>query len=339
MLNEEQTVTQLASKYRVTSQTLNSWKRQFLQNVPLVFEPTKDFHEYKKEVKSKEDEIVELQKQLGKSIIEKEWLAKKLKDLESSNKKSLVNSKSDDTPVTRGCELPNISCLSYYYKPAPINEHNLKIMHAIDEIATNNSEYGYRFIHQELIENGFSIGKDRVLKYMQVIGIQAIQPTKKRLISKRLKEHKKCPYLLAEYHNSKKQVVVKTPNEVWSGNITYIKMNEGFMYLCAIIDWHNKAILLYKISNTMDVTLTTELEKYPKPKIFSSDQGSHPSEATTPQNEVRGQYIAKEHIQLFNECGAQISMNAQGCSIDNIAIKRLFRRLKHSNIYINDYKT
>ncbi|MFW5990318.1 MAG: IS3 family transposase, partial [Campylobacterales bacterium] len=274
----------------------SSWKRQFLENASLAFEPDKDLQEHKEEIRGKEKEIEELQKQLGKSVIEKEWLAcsetefrnevrtNELKDLESSDKKSLVDSKSNDISVTRQCELLNISRSSYYYKPVPISEYNLKIMHTIDEIATDNSEYGYRFIHQELLENGFSIGKDRVLKYMQIMGIQAIYPTKKKLTSQGVKEHKKYQYLLSEYHNSKKQVIVESPNEVWSGDITYIRMNGGFMYLCAIIDWHSKAILSYKISNTMDAMLATDvlkeaLEKYPKPKIFNSDQGSRPSEA------------------------------------------------------------
>ena len=120
-------------------------------------------------------------------------------------------------------------------------------MHIIDEIATDNSEYGYR-----LLEDGYNIGKDRVLKYMQFMGIQAIYQIKKRLTSIKNKEHKVYEYLLKEYWITTgkiKQINVPSPNGVWSGDITYIRTNGGFMYLAAVIDWHSKAILAYKICN------------------------------------------------------------------------------------------
>ena len=127
-----------------------------------------------------------------------------------------------------------------------------------------------------------------------------------------------------------KQVYVPIPNEVWSGDITYIRINGGFMYLVAVIDWHTKAVLAYKLSNSMDATLATDvlqeaLSKYPKPKIFNSDQGS--------------QYTSYEHTQLLKKYDIQISMNGKGRSIDNIVIERFFRTLKHSNIYISDYRS
>lgn len=330
LLKEEATAAQLAKKYKVTTQTLGTWKKKFLANASLAFEPAKAVQEFKDELKSKEAQIEELQKQLGKSVVEKEWLAKKLKSLDLSDRKRLVDSRLGDLPVTRQCELLQLSRASYYYKPVLVSDGNLKIMHAIDEIATENSEYGYRYIHRQLLEDGYSIGKDRVLKYMRILGIQAIYPTKRKLTSIQAKEHKKYPYLLDRYHNSKKQVVVNNPGEVWSGDITYIRMNGGFMYLAAIIDWHSKAILAYRLSNTMDATLATEvlreaLEKYPKPKIFNSDQGS--------------QYTSHEHTQTLKENGIEISMNGKGRSIDNIAIERFFRTLKYGNIYITDYQT
>ena len=235
--------------------------------------------------------------------------------------------------TTQQCKLLNISRASYYYEPVPINKQTLEIMHTIDEIATDNSEYGYRFIHQQLLEDGYSIGKDRVLKYMQLMGIQAIYPSKKRLTSIGNPEHKIYEYLLKPYWTKTsrtKQVYVPTPNEVWSGDITYIRTNGGFMYLAAVIDWHTKAILAYKISNSMDATLATDvlneaLSKYPKPKIFNSDQGS--------------QYTSHEHTQVLKDNEIEISMNGRGRSIDNIVIERFFRTLKHGNIYISDYQS
>ncbi len=108
----------------------------------------------------------------------------------------------------------------------------------------------------------------------------------------------------------------------------YIRTNSGFMYLAAIIDWHSKVALSYKLSNTMDVSLVTDVlkdtfEKYPAPLIFNSDQGS--------------QYTAEEHIKILKNNNIQISMNGKGRSIDNIVIERFFRTLKYNCIFINDF--
>lgn len=333
LLKEDQTINQLATKYQITAKSIQNWKKQFLENASLAFEPAKVVQEFKDEIKSKDEEIVELQKQLGKSVVEKEWLSKKLESSVSLNKrKTLVENGLELTKTTQ-CKLLSISRATHYYKAVPVSEQNLKIMHTIDEIATDNSEYGYRYIYRQLIEDGYIIGKDRVLKYMQSMGIQAIYPTKKSLTSIKNPEHKIYEYLLKPYWTRTgrtKQVYVPTPNEVWSGDITYIRTNGGFMYLAAVIDWHTKAILAYKISNSMDATLATDvlkeaLSKYPKPKIFNSDQGS--------------QYTSYEHTQTLKQHDIQISMNGRGRSIDNIVIERFFRTLKHSNIYISDYQS
>lgn len=333
LLREDQTINQLATKYQITAKSIQNWKKQFLENASLAFEPAKAVQEFKDEIKSKDEEIAELQKQLGKSVVEKEWLAKKLESSVSLNKRKTLVEDGLELSKTIQCKLLSVSRAAHYYKAVPISEKNLKIMHTIDEIATDNSEYGYRYIHQQLLEDGYNIGKDRVLKYMQFMGIQAIYPTKKRLTSIGNPEHKIYEYLLKEYWTKTgrtKQIYVPTPNEVWSGDITYIRTNGGFMYLAAVIDWHTKAILAYKISNSMDATLATDvlkeaLGKYPKPKIFNSDQGS--------------QYTSYEHTQALKQHEIQISMNGRGRSIDNIVIERFFRTLKHGNIYISDYQS
>ena len=158
------------------------------------------------------------------------------------------------------------------------------------------------------------------------------------------KIHTKYPYLLNKFKNDNGQAEVTTPNQVWSGNITYIRLEKGYAYLAAIIDWHTKKIFAWKLSNTMDVNLTTSVLKealalYPKPKIFNSVQGSHPSKATTMQIEGRGQYSAKEHTDILKQNNISISMDAKGRSIDNILIERFFRTLKYEDVYPASYKT
>lgn len=333
MLKEDMTTSQIATKYKVTSQSLGKWKTQFLENASLAFDVGGATKAYRDEIEELKTENDGLAKALGKATIKAEWAAGKLKSLDFDNKKSLIESKHNKISVSEQCESLGISRSSYYYQAVPMSKNNIKLLHKIDEIATENSEYGYRFIHEQLKEDGFSIGKHRVLKYMGILGIQAIYPTKKKLTSIKNQEHKTYEYLLKQYWTKigrRKTVYVPTPNEVWSGDITYIRINGGFMYLAAVIDWHSKAILSYKISNSMDATLAADvledaLAKYPKPKIFNSDQGS--------------QYTSHEHTQLLKKHNIQISMNGKGRSIDNIVIERFFRTLKHGNIYINDYVT
>jgi len=159
------------------------------------------------------------------------------------------------------------------------------------------------------------------------MGIKAIYPKVKT--TKANKEHNKYPYLLNEFKNNKGQVEITAPNQVWSSDITYIRLENGYAYLAAIIDWHTKKILSWKLSNTMDVNLTTSvlktaLELYPKPEIFNSDQGS--------------QYTAKEHIEILKQNNISISMDAKGRSIDNIVIERFWRTIKYEEIYPSSYK-
>jgi len=147
------------------------------------------------------------------------------------------------------------------------------------------------------------------------MSIKALYPKPKTTIANQ--EHKKYPYLLNAFKNNDNQVVIERPNQVWSANITYIKL--------AIIDWHTKKILAWKLSNTMDVLLTTGVLKevlslYPKSEIVNTDQGS--------------QYTAKEHINIFVDNNISISMDAKGRSIDNISIERFWRSLKYEDVYL-----
>jgi putative transposase len=332
LLKEESTIAQLSAKYEITSKSIQNWKKQFLENASLAFEPAKVVSEYKEQINKLKGENDELAKALGKTIVERDWAVGKLGSLDLSNKQNLVRSKLSMLSKARQCELLAISRSSVYYKAKVLNSYNLSILNKIDEIYTENPEYGYRYIHRQLLEEGFNIGRDRVLKYMGMMGIEAVYPHKKKSTSVKDGQHKIYSYLLDKYwHNSgrTKTVYVPNANEVWSGDITYIRTNNGFMYLAAIIDWHSKALLSYKLSNSIDATLVTDvlkdaLDKYPAPQIFNSDQGS--------------QYTSHDHTEILKNNNIQISMNSKGRSIDNIVIERFFRTLKYNCIFINDFK-
>ncbi len=332
LIKEDSTLGQLASKYEISSKTIQNWKKQFLTNAALAFEPAKVLSEYQEQINNLKEQNDELAKALGKTTVERDWAVGKLKSLDLSNKKSLVESKLNQLPKARQCELLDISRSTIYYKAKDISVDKLTILNRIDEIYTDNPEFGYRYIYQQLLEDGFSVGKDRVLKYMRIMGIEAIHPHKKKSTSVKDSEHKIYSYLLDKYWTKSgitKTVHVSQVNEVWSGDITYVRTSGGFMYMAAIIDWHSRAILSYKLSNSMDATLVTDvlkeaLRKYGAPRVFNSDQGS--------------QYTSYEHTQLLKDNNIQISMNGKGRSIDNIMIERFFRTLKYNCIFINDFK-
>jgi len=334
LLKEEKTLGELATQYKVTPKTIQNWKKEFLANASKAFESDNNAKENKEKMDKLTEENDALAKALGRTTVERDWAVGKLKSLDLSDKKDLVDSKLTTLSMTRQTKLLDINRSTLYYKPVPLSNANLRILNQIDEIYVENPDYGYRMIHQQLLEDGYSIGNNRVLKYMGVLGIQALYPHKKKITSIKNREHPVYPYLLKPYWyktgQKTKAVKVDTPNEVWSGDITYIRMNGGFMYLAAVIDWNTRAILTYKLSNSMDSTLATDvlkmaLDKYPAPKIFNSDQGS--------------QYTSYEHTQILKDHHIQISMNGKGRSIDNIIIERFFRTLKQSNIYISDYQT
>ena len=332
MLKEESTTAQLSTKYEVSAKTMQNWKKQFLNNAPLAFEPAKAVSEFKDQIDVLKTQNDELAKALGKATVERDWAVGKLGSLDLSNKKSLVDPKLSKLSKTRQCELLQISRSVVYYKAKVMSLYNLNILNRIDEIYTDNPDYGYRYIHRQLLEDGFNIGKDRVLKYMGTMGIEAIYPHRKKSTSIKDIGHKIHSYLLEPYWTTSgktKTVHVPHVNQVWSGDITYIRTNGGFVYLAAIIDWHSKAILSYKLSNSMDSGLVSDilkeaLEKHPAPQIFNSDQGS--------------QYTGHEHTGILKENNIEISMNGKGRSIDNIVIERFFRTLKYNCIFINDFK-
>ena len=325
LLSGEYTTAQIASKYEITAQSLQSWKKQFLENASLAFDIRSATKSYKEEIEELKDENEQLAKTLGKTTIERDWAVGKLKSLVSSkDKKDLVDSKLETISTIRQCELLHINRSTLYYSPKPTSEYDLEIMRRIDEIYVNiSSTYGYRFMHKQLIEDGYSVGVNKVNKLMNLMGVQAIFPKKKRHTSLKDNKHKVYPYLLRDLEITK-------PNQVWSGDITYIPIKGGHVYLAAIIDWYSKSILSYRISNTMDTSLVTSvlreaLKQYGTPKIFNTDQGS--------------QYTSYEHTQILRDYNIQISMNGKGRSIDNIAIERFFRTLKYDEIYLNEYHT
>jgi len=321
LLRGDQTVGQICSKYSVTSKSVLKWKKVLLANASLAFNIDKAVAGFREEIIAKDKEVNELHRQLGKRTAELEWAAKKLKSLDCDVKKDLIRSELSDISIVRRCELFGFNRSSYYYRESQAKNKG-NVLKAIDAIYTEIPFYGYRKVHKQLCEDGYHIGVNRVGHYMKELGLKAIYPTKRIRTTMANIAHKKYPYLL-------RKLDINKANQVWSTDMTYIKVDGGFVYLAAVIDWYSKAILSYKISNTMDSSLvidvlTQALDKHGVPEIFNTDQGS--------------QYTSHEHTQLLTNHGIQISMDGKGRATDNIAIERFWRSAKYENIYLEEYK-
>jgi len=334
LLESGMTLNEVASKHKILPRNLQNWKSQFLSNMSLAFDTKKATKVYEGTIETLKKENDQLAKKLGKTIIERDWAVEKLKSLDLSERREILSCEAlqaRNTPKkpsqNRRLELLSVSRKALYYVPKLPFRGRGDLLNKIDEIYTEFPYYGARRMLKALRKEDFDIGLKKVRSAMKYMGLKAIYPEPKTTIA--LKEHKKYPYLLKAFKNSNNQVVIKEANKVWSTDITYIRLEKGFVYLAAIIDWATKKILSWKLSNTMDVGLTTSvlvdaLSKYHKPEILNSDQGS--------------QYTANEHIRILCENGISISMDSKGRSIDNIAIERFWRSIKYENIYLNDYK-
>lgn len=334
LLDGELELNQVASKYEILPKTLKDWKKQFKDNAVFAFDLSKATKEYKARIEELEAQNNELAKELGKTTVERNWAVKKLKSLDLSHKKSMIEVPKLDTDLSlsRQCRLLGVHKSTYYYTATPCyqSQHEIDMLHKIDEYYTEDPSYGHRRMKARLNQEGFQVGKKWVISAMKFMGIQAQYPKNKKNTTIADPEHKKYPYLLAGFRNKKGSVQPVGVNHIWSGDITYIRLKGGFAYLCAIIDWFTKKIVSWKISETIDISLTTKtlqeaLSSHEKPVIFNSDQGS--------------QYTSAKHTDILLKNNISVSMNGKGRSIDNVVIERFFRTLKQENVYKKAYQT
>lgn len=329
VLEGEKTINEIASKYEVIPLSLKNWKKQFMENMSLAFDKSTVVKEYKDEIETLQKSNDDLAKKVGNLIVEKDFLEGKLVSLASfKERRTLVDSKLNIS-LNKQCRLLHVSKSSLYYTPMkPFSSgKDIKILDAINNIYSDFPSYGSRRIHSQLLRDGYNVGKKFVKKAMKYMGIEALYPKPKTTTAN--KEHYKYPYLLKDFRDYAGRVVVANVNQVWSTDITYIKLEKGFVYLAAIIDWHSKKILSWKLSNTMDISLVKTvlneaLAFYPKPEIFNTDQGS--------------QYTSKVHVEILKKHNIKISMDGKGRATDNICIERFWRSIKYEEIYLNEYK-
>ena len=320
---------QIASKYEVLPASLKQWKKQFLDNMSLAFDKSTVVKEYKEKIEVLQKDKDNMAKKVGELTLERDFAVEKLHSLASSKeRKSMIDPKLNMS-FNKQCRLLRVSKSSFYYTPVkPFStQEDIGVLDAINNIYSDFPSYGARRMTKQLQKDGHNVGKKFVKKAMKYMGIEALYTKPKTTTTN--KEHYKYPYLLKDFRDYAGRVITERVNQVWSTDITYIKLETDFVYLAAIIDWHSKKILSWKLSNTMDMSLVKSvlneaLALYPTPEIFNTNQGS--------------QYTSKEHTNILKKYGIQISMDGVGRATDNIAIERFWRTLKYEEIYINEYK-
>jgi len=223
-----------------------------------------------------------------------------------------------ELPVSSQCRLLSVPRSTYYYERRETeSDENLVLMQAIDQLYLAHPENGSRLMTKVLRRRGHKLNRKRVQRLMRLMGIRSLAPQPST--TKAHPAHPKYPYLL-------RNVRVDRPNQAWAVDITYIPFKKGFLYLVAIMDWHSRKVLSWRVSNTMTAdfcvaALQEALCLFGTPEIFNSDQGS--------------QFTSEAFTNILIDAKVQISMDGAGRAIDNVFIERLWRTLKYDHIYLN----
>lgn len=225
--------------------------------------------------------------------------------------------------ISRQCDLLSLSRSSFYYRPQKDEvsfAFDFYLMKRIDQLFLRCPFYGSRRIVARLNLDGLEVNRKRIQRLMRYMGIQAIYPRKKLSIGNRA--HRIFPYLL-------RNVRIERVNHVWSTDITYIPMRQGFLYLVAVIDWFSRYVLSWELSLTLEKHFCINaLEKsldIGRPEIFNTDQGS--------------QFTSNDFTGILQSNGIQVSMDGRGRCFDNIFVERLWRSVKQEEVYLKDYES
>src|ERR1700724_3588436 len=236
-----------------------------------------------------------------------------------AKRRALIEREAPALPVSRQCRLLAVSRASVYRRPAEISEEDCTIMALIDRQYLARPYYGSRRMAAWLAPQGHVVNRKRVRRLMRLAGLVAIY--QRPNTSKPAPANKIYPYLLGG-------ISIERVNQVWCADVTYIPMAKGFLYLVVIMDWVSRAVLAWRLSNTLGAEFCVEaleeaLSQYGRPEIFNTDQGS--------------QFTSDDFTGLLEHCGITISMDGKGRCMDNIFVERLWRSLKYEEVYLHAY--
>ncbi len=238
--------------------------------------------------------------------------------LSHEQRAALIERESRELPLTQQAELLNVSRSSVYYRPREPSGEEIATKHRIDELYTLYPFYGSRKIEAQLRREGVTISRKTVQRHMREMGIVAVYPGP-NLSRRQHKEHV-FPYLL-------RNLTVCAPNHVWGIDITYIRLQKGWMYLVAVLDWYSRYVISWELDQTLEmpfvVTAVQNALSKAVPVIWNSDQGSH--------------FTSPSYQHLLRDAHVQISMDSKGRALDNIFTERLWRTVKYEEVYLHEY--
>ncbi len=227
----------------------------------------------------------------------------------------------EEIPLCRQCELTGVTRSTVYTQKqqAQVDETDLQLCRLIDEEYTHRPFYGSRRMVVFLKRKGYTVNRKKVQRLMRLMGLAGMAPGANT--SKPHPQHKIYPYLL-------RGLDIIRPNQVWSTDVTYIRLPHGFVYLVAIIDWYSRKVLSWRLSNSMDAMFCVDcleeaLKHHGQPEIFNSDQGV--------------QFTSTAFTGVLKRKNIKISMDGRGRALDNIFVERLWRNVKHEDIYLKGY--
>jgi putative transposase len=220
--------------------------------------------------------------------------------MSTPDRRALVDRQDARLSIRRQCRLLGLARSGVYRPALPANDNDLVVMRRLDELFTAWPFLGSRRMAWMLKEEGFAINRKRVQRLMRKMGIAALSPKPKT--TRPQPGHKVFPYLL-------RNLVIDRPNQVWAADITYIPIGRGFLYLVAIMDWASRAVLTWRLSNTMDASFCVSaveeaMVRFGKPEIFNTDQGS--------------QFTSAVFTSTLTSAGVKISMDGRGRWMDNV---------------------
>jgi putative transposase len=224
-------------------------------------------------------------------------------------------------PITRQAQALGIARSTVYALPRPVSERDQQLMKRMDRLHLEMPFAGARMLRDLLTLEGIQVGRKHVATLMKRMGIEALY--RKPRTTRKHPQHPVYPYLL-------RGLTIDRPNQVWAMDLTYIPMARGFVYLVAVMDWHSRKVLSWRVSITMDVYFCIEaleeaIAHYGPPEIMNTDQGS--------------QFTAQAFTGLLKEHGIRISMDGKGAWRDNVFVERLWRSVKYEEVYLHAYDT
>ncbi|MGB7433177.1 MAG: IS3 family transposase [Ahrensia sp.] len=314
-LKGEETISELASRFGVHPTMIHQWKRALLEGASGVFE-----RGGKKTPQIDEDQVKDLHAKIGELAVANDFLARKLKP-DRQVRREMIEPDQPNLSVTKQCALLSISRSSFYYDLKGETDLNLDLMRKIDKQFLETPFFGVRQMTWHLRNEDHLVNEKRIRRLMRLMGLMPIY--QKPNTSKAAKGHKIYPYLL-------RGLRVARPNQVWCSDITYLPMRRGFLYLVAIMDWHTRKVLSWRISNTLEAgfcvdALNEAIHKFGPPEMMNTDQGS--------------QFTSFAWTDQLRRSGIRISMDGKGRFLDNIFVERLWRSLKYECVYLHAWET